>query len=159
MSIERLHKKLIKKKITLSVAESCTGGLLSSKFTKLSGSSKYFEMGLVTYSNNAKIKILKVKKNIIDRYGSVSPECCRAMVQGLSKISKSKIKISITGIAGPSGGTKDKPIGLVYIGLKKGKKLSVTKCLFGKKQRYFIQNSTVKKTLRLINSLVWTFVY
>ena len=154
MNIEKLHKKLIKKNITLSVAESCTGGLLSSKFTRLRGSSKYFEMGLVTYSNNAKIKILKVKKNIIDQYGSVSPECCRAMVQGLSKISKSKIKISITGIAGPSGGTKDKPIGLVYIGLKKGKKLSVTKCLFGKKQRYFIQNSTVKKTLRLINSLV-----
>ena len=159
MIIEKLHKKLIKKKITLSVAESCTGGLLSSKFTKLRGSSKYFEMGLVTYSNNAKIKILKVKKNIIDQYGSVSPECCRAMVQGLTKISKSKIKISITGIAGPSGGTKDKPIGLVYIGIKKGKKLSVTKCLFEKKQRYFIQNSTVKKTLRLINSLVWTFVY
>ncbi len=154
MNIEKLHKKLIKKNITLSVAESCTGGLLSSKFTRLRGSSKYFEMGLVTYSNNAKIKILKVKKNIIDQYGSVSPECCRAMVQGLSKISKSKIKISITGIAGPSGGTKDKPIGLVYIGIKKGKKLSVTKCLFEKKQRYFIQNSTVKKTLRLINSLV-----
>ena len=154
MNIEKLHKKLIKKNITLSVAESCTGGLLSSKFTKLRGSSKYFEMGLVTYSNNAKIKILKVKKNIIDQYGSVSPECCRAMVQGLTKISKSKIKISITGIAGPSGGTKDKPIGLVYIGIKKGKKLSVTKCLFEKKQRYFIQNSTVKKTLRLINSLV-----
>ena len=154
MNIEKLHKKLIKKNITLSVAESCTGGLLSSKFTRLRGSSKYFEMGLVTYSNNAKIKILKVKKNIIDQYGSVSPECCRAMVQGLSKISKSKIKISITGIAGPSGGTKDKPIGLVYIGIKKGKKLSVTKCLFEKKQRYFIQNSTVKKTLRLINRLI-----
>ena len=111
-------------------------------------------MGLVTYSNKAKIKILKVNKKIIDKYGSVSPECCRSMMQGLSKISKSKINISITGIAGPNGGTKDKPIGLVYIGLKKGKKLSVTKCLFGKKQRYFIQNSTVKKTVRLINSLV-----
>ena len=159
MNIEKLHKKLIKKNITLSVAESCTGGLLSSKFTKLSGSSKYFQMGLVTYSNNAKIKILKVNKKIIDKYGSVSPECCRAMVQGLSKISKSKINISITGIAGPNGGTKDKPVGLVYIGLKKGKKSSVTKCLFGKKQRYFIQNSTVKKTLRLLNSLIWEFFY
>ena len=111
-------------------------------------------MGLVTYSNKAKIKILKVNKKIIDKYGSVSPECCRSMMQGLSKISKSKINISITGIAGPNGGTKDKPIGLVYIGLKKGKKLSVTKCMFGKKQRFFIQNSTVKKTLRLIYSLV-----
>ena len=111
-------------------------------------------MGLVTYSNKAKIKILKVDKKIIDKYGSVSSECCRSMMYGLSKISKSKINISITGIAGPNGGTKDKPIGLVYIGIKKGKKLLVTKCLFGKKQRNFIQNSTVKKTLRLINSLV-----
>ena len=154
MIIEELHKKLIKKNITLSAAESCTGGLLSSKLTRLSGSSKYFQMGLVTYSNNAKVKILKVNKKIIDKYGSVSPECCRSMMQGLSKISKSKINISITGIAGPNGGTKDKPIGLVYIGLKKGKKLLVAKCLFGKKQRYFIQNSTVKKTLRLINRFI-----
>ena len=154
MNIEKLHKKLIKKNITLSVAESCTGGLLSSKFTRLSGSSKYFQMGLITYSNNTKVKILKVNKKIINKYGSVSPECCRSMMQGLSKISKSKINISITGIAGPNGGTKDKPIGLVYIGLKKVKKLLVAKCLFGKKQRYFIQNSTVKKTLRLINRLI-----
>ena len=154
MNIEKLHKELIKKNITLSIAESCTGGLLSSKFTRLSGSSKYFQMGLVTYSNNAKIKILKVNKNTIDKYGSVSPECCRAMVQGLSKISKSKINISITGIAGPNGGTKNKPVGLVYMGIKKGKKLSVTKCMFGKKQRNIIQNSTVNKTLRLISNLV-----
>ena len=112
MNIEKLHKKLIKKNITLSAAESCTGGLLSSKFTRLSGSSKYFQMGLVTYSNKAKIKILKVNKKIINKYGSVSPECCKAMVQGLSRISKSKINISITGIAGPNGGTKDKPVGL-----------------------------------------------
>ena len=141
MNIEKLHKKLIKKKITLSVAESCTGGLLSSKFTRLSGSSKYFQMGLITYSNNAKIKILKVNKKIIDKYGSVSPECCRAMVQGLSKISNSKINISVTGIAGPNGGTKDKPIGLVYIGLKKGNKTIVSKNYFVKKKRksvYFL---------------------
>ena len=153
MNIEKLHKILIKKKMTLSAAESCTGGLLSSKFIRLSGSSKYFQMGLVTYSNKAKIKILKVNKRIINKFGSVSPECCKAMVKGLSKISKSKINVSITGIAGPKGGTKDKPIGLVYIGLKKGKKLSVIKCMFGKKQRNIIQNSTVNKTLRLINSL------
>ena len=153
MNIEKLHKKLIKKNITLSIAESCTGGLLSSKFTRLNGSSKYFQMGLVTYSNKAKIKILKVNKRIINKFGSVSPECCKAMVKGLSKISKSKINVSITGIAGPKGGTKDKPIGLVYIGLKKGKKLSVIKCMFGKKQRNIIQDSTVNKTLRLIHNL------
>ena len=154
MNIEKLHKKLIKKKITLSVAESCTGGLLSSKFTRLSGSSKYFQMGLVTYSNNAKIKILKVKKKIIKKYGSVSPECCEAMVQGLSKISKSKINISITGIAGPNGGTKDKPVGLVYIGLTKRSKTIVSKNFFKKKDRKSIQNKTVEKCIKLIQDII-----
>ena len=154
MNIEKLHKKLIKKKITLSVAESCTGGLLSSKFTRLSGSSKYFQMGLVTYSNNAKIKILKVKKKIIDKYGSVSPECCGSMVQGLTKISKSKINISITGIAGPNGGTKDKPVGLVYIGLTKGNKTIVSKNFFKKKDRKSIQNKTVEKCIKLIQDII-----
>ena len=154
MNIEKLHKKLIKKKITLSVAESCTGGLLSSKFTRLSGSSKYFQMGLVTYSNNAKIKILKVKKKIIDKYGSVSPECCGSMVQGLTKISKSKINISITGIAGPNGGTKDKPVGLVYIGLTKSSKTIVSKNFFKKKYRKSIQNKTVEKCIKLIQDII-----
>ena len=154
MNIEKLHKKLIKKKITLSVAESCTGGLLSSKFTRLSGSSKYFQMGLVTYSNNAKIKILKVKKKIIDKYGSVSPECCGSMVQGLTKISKSKINISITGIAGPNGGTKDKPVGLVYIGLRKGNKTIVSKNYFAKKKRKSVQNKTVEKCIKLIQDII-----
>ena len=154
MNIEKLHKKLIKKKITLSVAESCTGGLLSSKFTRLSGSSKYFQMGLVTYSNNAKIKILKVKKKIIDKYGSVSPECCGSMVQGLTKISKSKINISITGIAGPNGGTKDKPVGLVYIGLTKRNKTIVSKNFFKKKDRKSIQNKTVEKCINLIQDII-----
>ena len=154
MNIEKLHKKFIKKNITLSVAESCTGGLLSSKFTRLSGSSKYFQMGLVTYSNNAKIKILKVKKKIIDKYGSVSPECCGSMVQGLSKISKSKINISITGIAGPNGGTKDKPVGLVYIGLTKRNKTIVSKNFFKKKDRKSIQNKTVEKCIKLIQDII-----
>ena len=154
MNIKKLHVKLIKKNITLSVAESCTGGLLSSKFTRLSGSSKYFQMGLVTYSNNAKIKILKVNKNIIDKYGSVSHECCRAMVQGLSKISKSKINISITGIAGPNGGTKDKPVGLVYIGLTKRNRTVVSKNYFNKKDRKSIQNKTVEKCIKLIQDII-----
>ena len=154
MNIEKLHKKLIKKNITLSTAESCTGGLLSSKFTRLSGSSKYFQMGLVTYSNKAKIKILKVNKKIINKYGSVSPECCKAMVQGLSRISKSKINISITGIAGPNGGTKDKPVGLVYIGVKNKNKILITKNIFNQKSRKAIQNATVKRTLEIIKSKI-----
>ena len=154
MNIEKLHKKLIKKNLTLSAAESCTGGLLSSKFTRLSGSSKYFQMGLVTYSNNAKVKILKVNKKIINKYGSVSTECCEAMVQGLSKISKSKINISITGIAGPNGGTKDKPVGLVYIGLTKRNKTIVSKNFFKKKDRKSIQNKTVEKCIKLIQDII-----
>ena len=154
MSIDKLHKKLIKKKITISVAESCTGGLLSSKLTKLSGSSKYFKMGLITYSNNAKINILKVKKNIIDNHGAVSQECCKSMVENLSKLSKSKINISITGVAGPEGGTKYKPVGLVFIGIKKGNKILIIKNLFGKKKRSIIQNNTVEKCINLLIKII-----
>ena len=149
-----LAKKIItilnKKKLKLSVAESCTGGLLASSITSISGASKVFSLGLVTYSNQAKIKILKVNKNIIKKYGAVSHECCSAMVKNLSKISKAGINVSITGIAGPKGGTKQKPVGLVYIGIKKGNKIQITKCLFKNKKRSSIQRATVKKALDLI---------
>ena len=154
MTINKLHKKLIKKKITISVAESCTGGLLSSRLTNLSGSSKYFKLGLITYSNNAKINILKVKKSIIDKYGAVSQECCKSMVENLSKLSKSKINLSITGIAGPKGGTKNKPVGLVFIVIKKRNKIIVIKKLFGKKKRSIIQNNTVKKCINLLTRII-----
>ena len=154
MSIRLLHKKLIKKKITISVAESCTGGLLAHNLTRFANSSKYFQMGLITYSNQAKIKILKVNKNIIKKYGAVSDECCKAMVKNLSKISKSKINISITGIAGPGGGTKEKPIGLVYIGINKGKNTSINKYLFKSKNRGNIQSLTVRKVIKNIINLI-----
>ena len=154
MNIQLLHKELIKKKLTISVAESCTGGLLSHNLTKLANSSKYFQMGLITYSNQAKIKILKVNKNIIKKYGAVSNECCKAMVQNLSKISKSKINISITGIAGPGGASKDKPIGLVYIGIKKDNKIIIKENRFKSNNRYSIQKLTVKMTLKIINKII-----
>ena len=154
MSIQLLHKKLIKKKLTISVAESCTGGLLAHNFTKLANSSKYFQMGLTTYSNQAKIKILKVNKNIIRKYGAVSHECCYAMVKNLSKISKANINVSITGIAGPKGGTKQKPIGLVYIGVKKGNKIQINKYLFKSKKRLSIQKATVKKATDLVLRII-----
>ena len=150
MSIQLLHKKLIKKKLTISVAESCTGGLLAHNLTKLANSSNYFKMGLVTYSNQAKIKILKVNKNIINKYGAVSPECCKAMVENLSKISKSRINISITGIAGPGGASKNKPVGLVYIGIKTSKKLLIKENRFRSKNRNSIQKLTVKKVLNIL---------
>ena len=154
MTIQLLHKKLIKKKLTISVAESCTGGLLAHNLTKLANSSKYFQMGLTTYSNEAKIKILKVNKNIIKKYGAVSHECCSAMVNNLSKISKANINVSVTGIAGPKGGTKQRPVGLVFIGVKKGSKTKIYKCMFGNKKRSSIQKATVKKALDLVLSFV-----
>ena len=154
MSIDKLHKKLIKTKTTISIAESCTGGLLSSKLTSLSGSSKYFKMGLITYSNNAKINTLNVKKKLIDRYGAVSQECCRSMVENLSKLSKSKINVSITGVAGPKGGTINKPVGLVFIGIKKGNKILIIKNLFGNKKRSIVQNNTVKKCINLLIKII-----
>ena len=149
---KKIVNKLIKKKLKISFAESCTGGLLSSAITSVAGSSKVFKLGLVTYSNRSKIKVLKVLKNIIRKYGAVSEQVCLAMVMNLNKISKTGISISITGIAGPSGGTKKKPVGLVYVGIKKRNKISVKKYLFKNKGRIFIQKTAVNKSLRLILS-------
>ena len=149
-----LIKKLNKKKLKISFAESCTGGLLANTITSISGASKVFNMGFITYSNQAKIKILKISKNIIIKYGAVSPQCCKAMVVNLSKISKANINVSITGIAGPNGGTKKKPVGLVYIGIKKGNKIIIIKNLFKSKKRKSIQRSTVKKAIKALNSLI-----
>ena len=145
---------LKKKKLKISFAESCTGGLLSSAISSVDGSSKVFSMGLVTYSNQAKITVLKIQKNLINKYGAVSIQCCLAMVNNLSKISKSKICISITGIAGPKGGSKQKPVGLVFIGIKIGKKVIVSKYNFKNKGRLFVQKQTVKKSLKLLLKLI-----
>jgi len=153
-----LNKKIIslikRKKMKLAIAESCTGGMMSSTITSVSGSSKVFTMGLVTYSNQAKTSILKVPQKIIKKYGSVSVQCCLAMVNNLSKISKSKVCVSITGIAGPKGGSKQKPVGLVYIGIRVGKKVIFKKCNFKNKGRAYIQRQTVKKSLNLLFRLI-----
>ena len=148
--MKSLIRILTKKKLKISFVESCTGGLLASSITSISGASKIFNLGLITYSNQAKIKVLKVNKNIIRKHGAVSYECCYAMVNNLSKISKANINVSITGIAGPKGGTKQKPIGLVYIGVKKGNKTQINKCLFKSKKRSLIQKATVKKALDFV---------
>ena len=148
--MKTLVKILVKKKLKISFAESCTGGLLASSITSISGASKIFNFGLITYSNQAKIKFLKVNKNIIKKYGAVIHECCLAMVNNLSQISKANINVSVTGIAGPNGGTKQKPVGLVYIGIKKGIKTQIYKCLFKNKKRSSIQKATVKKALDLV---------
>ena len=151
---KKIVNRLIKKKLTISTAESCTGGLLSSTIISVAGSSKVFKLGLVTYSNPSKIKVLKVFKNIIRKYGTVSEQVCLAMVMNLNKISKTSISISITGIAGPSGGTKIKPVGVVYIGIKKGNRVEVKKYLFKNKGRSYIQKTAVNKSLGLILSFL-----
>ena len=151
---QRIVKLLSKKKLKISFAESCTGGLLSSAITSISGSSVVFTLGLVTYSNQAKINILKIPKRIIMRHGAVSYETCLSMVKNLSRISKTNISVSITGIAGPKGGTKQKPVGLVFIGIKKGNKTLVKKYLFKNKKRISIQRTAVIKSLNLILSFI-----
>ena len=147
-------KLLSKKRLNISFAESCTGGLLASTVTSISGSSKVFTIGLVTYSNQAKIKFLKVPKKIILKHGAVSYETCLSMVKNLNKISKTNITVSITGIAWPKGGTKEKPVGLVYIGIKKGNKIIVKKNIFKNKSRGSIQKSTVNQALKMILDVI-----
>ena len=151
---KKVVTKLIKKKLKISCAESCTGGLLSSSITSISGSSKIFGLGLVTYSNKAKMIILKIPKKIIAKHGAVSKECCLSMVKNLNKISKANISVSITGIAGPNGGTKLKPVGLVYIGIKKGNKIIIKENLFKNKNRISIQKATVNTSLKIINKII-----
>ena len=155
--MKELSKKVInllrKKKLKISFAESCTGGMLASSITAIRGSSKIFTLGLITYSNQSKINILKVRKNIIIKHGAVSYETCLSMVKNLSLMSKTHISVSITGVAGPGGGTKSKPVGLVYIGVKKGKKILIKKYLFKSKKRKAIQRLSVNKALNLVLSI------
>ena len=150
---QKIVKLLSKKKLKISFAESCTGGLLSSSITSIAGSSKVFTLGLITYSNQAKIKVLKVPRKIITKYGAVSYETSLAMVKNINKIAKTNISLSITGVAGPKGGTELKPVGLVYIGIKKSNKILIKKYLFKNKKRNLIQRATVNKALNLILKL------
>ena len=151
---QKLVKLLSKKNLKISFAESCTGGLLSSSITSISGSSKVFTIGLVTYSNQAKIRLLKVNKRTILKHGAVSYETCLSMVKNLSKISKTNISVSVTGVAGPKGGTKQKPVGLVYIGIKRGNKTIIRKYLFKNKNRNSIQKSTVNQAHKMILNII-----
>ena len=156
--MKKLSQKIVRllrnKRLKISFAESCTGGLLSSTITSISRSSEVFTIGLITYSNQSKISTLKVPKNIIRKHGAVSYETCLAMVKNLSKISKTNLSVSITGIAGPKGGTKKKPVGLVFIGIKKDNKTLVRKYLFKNKKRTSIQRAAVNKALNLILSFI-----
>ena len=158
MVLNNKSKKIVsllkRKKLKIAVAESCTGGLLSSAITSVSGSSKVFTLGLIAYSNQSKIKVLKVPKSIIRKYGSVSEPVCLAMVKNVSRIGKTNMSVSITGIAGPSGGSKKKPVGIVYVGIKKSNRTEVKKYLFKNKGRAYIQKAAVNKSLGLILSFL-----
>ena len=151
---KKIVKLLSKKNLKISFVESCTGGLLSSTITSVSGSSKVFSLGLVTYSNQSKNNILKIPKKILRRYGAVSYESCLSMVKNLSEISKTEVSVSITGIAGPKGSSRKKPVGLVYIGIKKGNKTLVKKHLFKNRGRLYIQKAAVNKSLGIILSFI-----
>ena len=151
---KKIIQTLKKRKLKISFAESCTGGLLSSVITSISGSSKVFTLGLVAYSNQSKIKVLEIPKNTIRKYGAVSEQACLAMAKNVSKISKTNMSVSITGITGPGGGTKKKPVGLVYIGIKKANKIDINKYLFKNRGRSYIQKAAVNKSLELILSVL-----
>ena len=154
LKLKKIVRLLKKKKIKISFAESCTGGLLSSAMTSVSGSSKVFNLGLIVYSNESKIKVLKISKKLIRKYGAVSEQVCKAMAKNVSKIGKTNMSISITGIAGPSGGTKQKPVGLIYVGIKRANKVKVNRYLFKNKDRLYIQKTAVNKSLDLILSFI-----
>jgi len=148
----KIVKLLKNKKKKISFAESCTGGMLSNSITSVSGSSKVFNLGLVTYSNQSKINVLKIPRKIIRKYGAVSEQVCKIMVKNINTMGNSNISISVTGIAGPNGGTRKKPVGLVYVGLKKGNLINIKKYLFKNKGRSYIQKAAVNKCLGLILS-------
>jgi PncC family amidohydrolase len=155
--LKNLTTKLKKNKIKVAVAESCTGGLISYNLTKIPGASKFFMVGMVSYSNISKLDLLKVRQKTLTKYGAVSAEICKEMCNNLLKISKTNIAISVTGIAGPDGGTKKKPIGLVYVGICSKNKFEIKKFNFGKKlSRINIQNLTLKKTIKLIENHINT---
>lgn len=133
---KEISETLVSRGLSLSTAESCTGGLLASAFIDLSGASAFFINGAVTYSNESKIKVLGVKKETLDSVGAVSRETAEQMAEGVKKIMKTDIGLSTTGIAGPEGGTAEKPVGLVYIGLS-------------------VKDKTITKELRLNGSRAW----
>jgi len=128
--LDKVSSLLKKQRLTIATAESCTGGLIAHTLTNVSGSSDYFDRGIISYSNNAKIKLLDVPEELIKKYGAVSEQVAKAMADGVRKKSNVDIGIATTGIAGPTGGTPSKPVGLVYIGVSNSDNTFVKKYLF-----------------------------
>ena len=146
---EKLLKAMLKNKLTLSIAESCTGGLLSHRITNIPGSSKVFLLGITAYSNEFKNKILKVPLKVIREKGAVSAEVVKAMAEGIRALAQASLGIGITGVAGPDGGTKEKPVGTVFIGLSTNKETFVSKFNFSG-NRLEIKRKSTEKALEII---------
>lgn len=144
-----LLDKLRAQKLKLATAESCTGGMIAAAITDIAGSSDVFDRGFVTYSNQAKIDMLGVNQKTLEQFGAVSEQTCREMVIGALKNSQANIAIATTGIAGPSGGSAEKPVGLVYIGVGTSERIRVTKFHFTS-TRADIRKQIVEKSLELI---------
>jgi nicotinamide-nucleotide amidase len=152
--LEKVVARLLNERgLTLSVAESCTGGHLADLLTNISGSSKYFERGVVSYSNASKVEILKVDEDTISKHGAVSLEVARQMAEGIKSISGTDLGLSITGIMGPTGGGTDKPVGLVYIGLCDEKVCTAKKFIFGD-ERIINKQRTVQAALEMIRRYI-----
>ena len=154
----KISKLLIKKGLTVSTAESCTGGLISSRLTDVSGSSAYIRENYVTYANEAKQKILNVSEETLSKYGAVSEQCAREMAEGLFNQAKCDIALCITGIAGPTGGSEDKPVGTFFISIKNKdflfvKRFEINKKLKRTKMKYEFSQKALEMLLDFIKNL------
>ena len=153
--VEQLATQLLRRQWMLVTAESCSGGLIAGACTDLSGSSNWFERGFVTYSNAAKTEMLGVPADLIARHGAVSEEVARAMAEGALTNTPAHIAVSVTGIAGPDGGSPEKPVGLVYLGVaSQGESTRVRECRFGDIGRHEVRLASVREALALAQSAV-----
>ncbi|MBQ9156784.1 MAG: CinA family protein [Eubacterium sp.] len=146
---KKIERILSSRKMTVTTAESCTGGLIAATLVNADGISEVFKEGYITYSNEAKMKLLGVKKETLDEHGAVSRETAREMAEGAARMAGADAAVAVTGIAGPGGGTEEKPVGLVYIGCTFQGKTIVKRCFFGG-DRSHIRHSTVQEALQIL---------
>jgi nicotinamide-nucleotide amidase len=151
---EKLLADARAKGLKIATAESCTGGLIAGLLTEIAGSSDVFERGFVTYSNEAKQELLGVPRELLARYGAVSAEVARAMALGALKHAHADMAVAVTGIAGPTGGTMEKPVGLVYLAAARGERIIARECRFGETGRREVRLASVEVALELLTQLV-----
>ena len=147
--MDKLFELLKFNNLTISTAESCTGGMIASAITNVSGASAFFGTGVVTYSNEAKMKLIGVNKETLDKYGAVSEQTATEMAEGVLKLGESDVSVAVTGIAGPTGGTTEKPVGLVYIGVSGKNGTYVYKNIFNG-NRDEVRKQTVSAAFELV---------